>query len=187
MATTYSLQTVRDVIFTTVTTKETDPRQGISSYKNTFETLSQTRDLFKIQAREIILTQKKDSVWPLVNSNLVNPALRGTDYFMQITIPNALRPLEIGDLRKSNVFTIIDLRELYDSNAPQKITFEDFVPIVYRFYQPTPEAYFTDYGSSYSSMDMQFTNSADVDHPILQYADLQIKCHIVGLNFANRD
>jgi outer membrane receptor protein involved in Fe transport len=127
MTSTYALQTARDVIFTTETIAIKQGTQGITSYQNTFETLSQTKSLFKIQLLDIILTKKPGTIWPLVNSNMINPNLNGTDYFLQITIPNALRPMEIGDLNKSNIFAIIDLREMYDSNAPQTKTFADFV------------------------------------------------------------
>jgi hypothetical protein len=184
MSSTYSLKTARDVIFTTETISTSLPQQNITSFQNSFQTLSQTKNLFKIQAREIILTQKPGSTWPLINTNLVNPALNDTDYFLQITIPNVLRPLEVGNSNKSQVFTIIDLRELFDSNSPQKITFADFKPIVYRFYQPTPEAYFNDFNASYSTMDVQFTNSINVDHPILKYVHIKLKCHIEGLEYA---
>jgi len=181
---TYSLQTVRDVIFTTDTITSSMPKQGITSFQNSFQTLSDTSGLFKIEAESIIITQKPGSVWPLVNSNLINPALNDTDYFMQITIPNALRPIEIGNLNKSNVLTIVDLRELYDSVSPQKITFADFRPVVYRFYSPSPNAYFNSFNSSFTSMEMQLTNSLDVDHPILKYAHFKIHCHITGLSYA---
>lgn len=188
MTSTYALQTARDVIFTTETIAITQGPQGgihgITSYQNTFETLSQTKSLFKIQLLEVILTRKPNTIWPLINSNLINPNCHGTDYFLQITIPNALRPMEIGDLNKSNIFAIIDLRELYDSNAPQTKTFADFVPIIYRFYDPPPTAFFNSFESSFTTMDLQLTNSLNLDHPILQYANFKFKCHVEGVNYA---
>jgi hypothetical protein len=182
--TTYSLQTVRDIILTTDTTTSSQPGQYVTSFQNTFQTLSNTNQLFRLEARSIILTRKPGSVWPLVNANMIDPYLDDTDYFLQITIPNALRPLEMGNLDKSNVFCVIDLRELYDTTTPLHITFADFRPIVYRFYNPSPEAFFSDFSASYSSLEVQFTNSKDVDHVILDYATLQIACHIEGLNYA---
>lgn len=184
MTSTYALQTARDVIFTTETIAIQQRGQNITSFQNTFETLSQTKSLFKMQLLDIILTRKAGSVWPLVNANLIDPALEDTDYFLQVTIPNAMRPMEIGDQNKSNIFAIIDLRELYDSNAPQTKTFADFRPIVYRFYDPPPTAYFNSFENSYTTMDMQLTNSLNVDHPILQYANIKLKCHVEGVNYA---
>jgi hypothetical protein len=148
--------------------------------------LSDTEGLFRIQASYIVITQKAGSVWPLVNANLVNPLLKGTDYFMQITIPNTLKPVEIGDSNKSPVFTLFDLREIYNSFAPQTVTFQDFVPIIYRFYDPPPQAYFDSFEKNYTTMQVQFTNSLDQDHPLLTYADIQLQCHVEGLDYALR-
>lgn len=181
---TYSLQTSRDVIISTEIPNSYQSYDKVTTFQNVFQTLSNTNNLYRIIAKSIIMTRKPGSVWPLINSNLENSALHDTDYFMQVTIPNALRPLEIGNLNKSNVFIIIDLRELFDSYTPLKVTFADFRPIVYRFYQPAPEAYFADFTSSYSAMDVQFTNSLNVDHPILAYANFKIQCHIESINYA---
>jgi hypothetical protein len=185
MDSTYVLGTSRDIILTTRNVTKTPAGPNKSYYSQNYQTLSDCSGLFRLKAKEIILTQIPGTVWPLSSAIMDNPLLNNSDYIIQVSIPNCLAPTEIGDGSKDNLFFAFDLREMYEGTT--NATWTSFKPTLYRFYAPAPTARFWSQREHYTTFQVQIANTLNQDHPILKYAYIDIKCEVQSLAYATQN